>query len=120
MPAAVNLVDYAWYLQEVILRGANHADGVIEARSIGDFWCIQIVDTLAPGTVHQIIGGVLVSPSRHAAGCPYGLENCVTANRIMRIEGNTAAADPESLKSVRVEHTEPLPGPVPLKSRKGT
>jgi hypothetical protein len=58
----VDFIDDALHLQTVVLDGAYHAVRVVESVDVGDFRRIEIVDAGAGGTIHQIVGWMLVLP----------------------------------------------------------
>jgi hypothetical protein len=87
----VDLVDDPGDLLVVVVGGADHADGGVEAIGVGDLGGVEVLHAGAGGAVHQVVGGVLVRPGGVSTGGAHHLEQGIGPNELVRVDGPAVA-----------------------------
>ncbi len=86
---ALDLVDDGLDLLLIIQHRANHAAGGVETVVVGDLRSVEILHAFTGRTVHQIISGVFVRPSRATTFAPDDFEDGIGLHGVVGIKPDT-------------------------------
>src|SRR4029077_16251832 len=106
VPEAMDFVEDSLDFFLIVLSRADNAHGRVESGGVGYFRGVEVIDTVARGTVHQVIGGVLVGPSRASAGSFDDFEDGIALDGVVGIDGHAVSVRQAARQAGGIDHVQ--------------